>query len=513
MTKFLSAEFIGHLGVFDWRVVLPHDRNFSAVQEHCPPENCSPFATRYSLPFPSEFVTYFDATGETFVERQPTFSIATLGCKVNQYDSWQLARQLKDMGFSQVPFGAPADVVIVNSCTVTHVAEAKSRKMLSRARRASPKGIVVFTGCTAELLLQRGIKPESADIVAGNMEKQLLAKRIVELVRERGLHLEPQPLPYAQPFQDEPDDGVHERVRAFLKVQEGCDKFCTFCIVPFTRGQPRSKPLQQVIEEAEELVHDFCFPEIVLTGVCLTLWGREFGLTLADLLERLSEIEGLKRIRLSSLDPRDIDERLTRTCSELPKVCHHFHISLQSGDDEILQAMGRGHDREHFREIVKSFRATMSDAAFTTDIMVGFPGETDSHFENTLQFVREIGFMKLHVFRYSPRPGTKAAELSSLVPHEVAEERAAKLLEVSKELWRQFAQQFLGTEQLILVERCSKVEGNGDEGKYIASGLTGNYIRVCWQSQHPIPLGKILPVKLIGLDANDGRVLGEATDG
>jgi threonylcarbamoyladenosine tRNA methylthiotransferase MtaB len=458
-------------------------------------------------------VAYFDATGETFVEKRPTFSIATLGCKVNQYDSWQLARQLKEKGFRQVPFGSPADVVIVNSCTVTHVAEAKSRKMLSRARRASPKGIVVFTGCTAEFLLQRGIKPENADIVAGNMEKQLLAERIAEMVRERRLQPEPQPLPYAQPLQDEPDDGVHERVRAFLKVQEGCDKFCTFCIVPFTRGQPRSKPLQQVIEEAEELVYDFGFPEIVLTGVCLTLWGREFGLTLADLLERLSEIEGLRRIRLSSLDPRDIDGRLIRTCAELPKVCYHFHISLQSGDDEILQAMGRGHDQERFRKIVDAFRTAMPDAAFTTDIMVGFPGETDRHFWNTLQFVREIGFMKLHVFRYSPRPGTKAAELPKPVPHEIAEERAARLIEVSKELWQQFAQKFLGTEQLVLVERCSQIEENGSEGKFIASGLTGNYIRVYWQSQKPVPLGTILTVRFVGLDASEGQVLGEAECG
>lgn len=306
-------------------------KKFLAVQEHCPPENYLPLAIRQSLPFSSKFVAYFDATGETLVERQPTFSIVTLGCKVNQYDSWQLARQLKEIGFRQVPFGAPADVVIVNSCTVTHVAEAKSRKMLSRARRVSPKGVIVFTGCTAELLLQRGIKPENADIVAGNIEKQFLAERIVEMVRERGLQLELQPLPYAQSLQDEPDDGVHERVRAFLKVQEGCDKFCTFCIVPFTRGQPRSKPLRQVIEEAEKLVYDFGFPEIVLTGVCLTLWGREFDLTLVDLLERLSEIEGLKRIRLSSLDPRDIDERLIRTCSELPKVCpHHRSPQLES---------------------------------------------------------------------------------------------------------------------------------------------------------------------------------------
>lgn len=444
------------------------------------------------------------------VDRFPTFSIVTLGCKVNQYDSWQIARQLKAKGFKQVPFGAPADVIVVNSCTVTHVAEAKSRKMLSRARRASPQGLIVFTGCTAEFLLQRGVKLEHADLILGNKEKPNLVDHIVEFVSERVL-ASPSPSsefqPYSQPLLEEQEDEVHERVRAFLKVQEGCDKFCTFCIVPFTRGMPISKQLEQVVEEAEELVYEFGFPEIVLTGVCLTLWGREFGLTLADLLERLSEIEGLRRIRLSSLDPRDIDRRLIQTCAELPKVCRHFHISLQSGDDEILKAMGREHSREDFRKIVNDFRNAMPDAAFTTDVMVGFPGETERHFENTLKFVKEIGFMRLHVFRYSPRPGTKAAELTNRVPPEVMEERAHRLIELGKELWQQFAKRFVGTEQLVLVERCSQIGENG--GGFIVSGLTSNYLKVHWKSPQPVPLGEILPVEIIGLEPDEGRVLGE----
>lgn len=432
---------------------------------------------------------------------------------MNQYDSWRLARQLKEKGFRQVPFGAPADVVIVNSCTVTHVAEAKSRKMLSRARRASPHGLVVFTGCTAELLLQRGIRLEQADLMVGNTGKISLAEQIVNLVLKQGQFFAKSretDMPYFQPFQDEQEDGVHERVRAFLKVQEGCDKFCTFCIVPFTRGMPRSKPAEQVIEEAEELVNEFGFPEIVLTGVCLTLWGCELGLNLSELLERLHKVDGLKRIRLSSLDPRDIDNRLIEACAQLPKVCHHFHISLQSGDDEILEKMGRGHNRAHFRKIVDAFREAMPDAAFTTDIMVGFPEETEGHFENTLQFVREIGFMKLHVFRYSPRPGTKASELNGQVPHEVAEMRAHRLIEVSKELWRQYASKFVGTEQEVLVERCSPLNGEGKS--FNAVGLTGNYLKVCWESPEPIDLGEIVKVRIWGIDENQGHLVGEATN-
>ncbi len=446
------------------------------------------------------------------MDRSLTFSIVTLGCKVNQYDSWQLARQLKEKGFKQVPFGAPADIVIVNSCAVTHVAEAKSRKMLSRARRANPQGFVVFTGCTAELLLQRRVNLEHADLIVGNKEKHLLAERIWELVQERKLAVSPSdesPPPYFQPFQEEHDDGVHERIRAFLKVQEGCDKFCTFCIVPFTRGTPRSKPLQQVLEEAEELVYEFGFPEIVLTGVCLTLWGREFGLGLADLLERLHEIDGLKRIRLSSLDPRDIDERLIRTCAELPKICHHFHISLQSGDDEILRAMGRDYNCEQFRRIVEAFREAIPDAAFTTDIMVGFPGETESHFANTLKFVKEVGFMRLHVFRYSPRPGTKAAELPTTVSPEIADERAQRLIKLGKELWQEFAERFIGTRQVVLIERCSEAKENGANDGFIASGLTGNYLRVTCRTSNPIPVGALLPVKIVGIEPEAGEVLGD----
>lgn len=441
--------------------------------------------------------------------RKLTFSIVTLGCKVNQYDSWQMARQLESMGFKRVPFGEPADIVIVNSCAVTHVAEAKSRKMLSRARRVSPKGFVVFTGCTAEHLLQRGLKLGHADLILGNKEKDQLAERVGELLLERNLSgsCPEESKPHLRDFQGGHGE-VHERVRAFLKVQEGCDKFCSFCIVPFTRGEPRSKPLPQVLDEAKELVYEFGFPEIVLTGVCLTLWGRDFGLTLADLLRKLHEIEGLRRIRLSSLDPCDIDGELIRTCAELPKVCHHFHISLQSGDDEILKAMGRNYNRKQFREIVESLRNAIPDAAFTTDIMVGFPGETETHFENTLQFVREIGFMRLHVFKYSPRPNTKAAELPNPVSPEVADERAHRLIELGKELWFEFANQFLNTHQSVLIERLSEAEGNG-EGGFVASGLTSNYLKVNFRVPQTFPLGTLLDVKVVGINREKGEVLGK----
>ena len=452
------------------------------------------------------------ADGGISVQQTFTFAIATLGCKVNQYDSWQLARALRAKGFRQVPFGAPADVIIVNSCTVTHVAEAKSRKLVARARRLAPHGIVVLTGCAAEVMERQGVSLPQVDLLAGNTAKPDLPDRILALLRERGQQVAsslPDPTPYAQPLLDEPDDETHERARAFLKVQEGCDKFCTFCVIPFTRGQPRSKPIEQVSEEAAELVNDLGFREIVLTGVCLTLWGREWGLRLTDLLRRLHDLDGLMRLRLSSLDPRDLDEEFARCCAELPKVCRHFHISLQAGDDALLKAMGRGHDRAYFRSLVATFRRYMPDAAFTTDVMVGFPGETEEQFANTVAFVREIGFMHLHVFRFSPRPGTIAATLRPTVPAEVAEGRAAQLIAIGKELWAQFARQFLGTERTVLVETCRPI---GDallpEG-FELSGLTDNYLRVRWTSDRPIPIGTLVSVRLVRLH-EQGFVVGEA---
>lgn len=446
------------------------------------------------------------------MQRQPTFAIATLGCKVNQYDSWQLARALRAKGFRQVPFGAPADVVIINSCTVTHVAEAKSRKLAARARRVSPDGLVILTGCAAELMVQRGISLPSVDLLAGNDVKPELPDRIVALLKERWRQASApsvDPLPYAQPLMDEPSDETHERARAFLKVQEGCDKFCTFCVIPFTRGQPRSKPMAQVLEEAAELVNDLGFREIVLTGVCLTLWGREWGLTLADLLQRLHDLEGLERLRLSSLDPRDLDEAFARCCAELPKVCRHFHISLQAGDDDLLRAMGRGHDRAYFRALVAAFRRHMPDAAFTTDVMVGFPGETEEQFANTVAFVREIGFMHLHVFRFSPRPGTVAATLRPTVPAEVAEARAAQLSALSKELWQKFAQQFVGTTRRVLVETCRPLGEPPLPDGFELSGLTDNYLRVRWIADRPAPIGAVLPVRLVAVH-EQGFIVGAA---
>ncbi len=420
-----------------------------------------------------------------------TFSVATLGCKVNQYDSWRLCRQLREYGFRQVPFGVPADVVIINSCTVTHVADAKSRKMVSRARAASPSGLVVLTGCSAELLNRQGSTLPAADLIAGNAEKEDLIRLILEKVetltsaRSSGAHS-----PYGDDYVDDPD-GVHERIRGFLKVQEGCDKFCTFCVLPYTRGAPRSKPIGDVLEEATEMVSLFGFREIVLTGVCLSLWGKEWGLSLNDLIAQVQTVPGLLRIRLSSLDPRDLSPDLVRRWADLPLLAPHFHISLQSGDDEVLTNMGRGHTTAYYERLIETVRETVPDATITTDILTGFPGETDRQFENTVNFVRKMNFLKVHAFRFSPRPGTPAADWKPFVPPSVAQERCQRLTDVSRQNWRKVVQRFMGQERPVLVERSDQC-GNG----WANSGLTDNYLRVRWQTADPRLPGSLVTVLL-----------------
>ncbi|MCS7224075.1 MAG: tRNA (N(6)-L-threonylcarbamoyladenosine(37)-C(2))-methylthiotransferase MtaB [Armatimonadetes bacterium] len=425
------------------------------------------------------------------MEERRTFSIATLGCKVNQYDSWRLAGQLKAKGLRQVPFGVPADIVIVNSCTVTHVADAKSRKILSRARSSSPQGLVVLTGCAAELLKKKGEKVPGADLIAGNSEKENLPALLLSWLAKRT----PVPLssgdsPYGSDWSAD-DEPAHERVRGFLKVQDGCDKFCTFCIIPHTRGLPRSKPIKEVLKEAREMVEVYGFREIVVTGVCLSLWGKEEGNNLNDLIRRLHEVPDLLRIRLSSLDPRDLNADMIRQWRDLPLLCPHFHISLQSGDDEILERMGRGHSTAYYLNLVETIRHYLPTATVTTDILVGFPGETEQHYENSLTFVRQVNFLKVHTFRFSPRPGTPAADWRPQVPPQIAQERCQRMIAASKEMWRKIVEGFAGQRAKVLVERSDPMDGT-----YCHTGLTENYIRVRWTSPETRPVGSLVTVVL-----------------
>lgn len=432
------------------------------------------------------------------------FTIRTLGCKVNQCDSERLAAELCRLGFERRQFGEPADICIINTCAVTHVAEQKSRKALSRARKMYKGSIVVAMGCAVELSRLRGDDSFSSDISFGVCEPSEVARELllrIERHRCGGASEHAAKSENARAGGGEARD-IQLRVRSNLKVQDGCDRMCSYCIVPFLRGKPRSRPIEDVLAEARALVSGGC-REIVLTGVCLGSYGSDLGddVNLVKLIERLCELDGLVRLRLSSLDPRDVSEDLIRLAASCEKICHHFHIPLQSGDDEVLSAMNRGYTTAQYERIVNSIRSAIPDVAITTDVLVGFPTETKVHFERTVRFVKRVEFARVHVFRFSPRPLTKAASMQPYVPDDELDRRMEVMLSLACELSRRFKSRFIGQHVDVLIEEATVLDG-----VIYSKGLTGNYIRALVRGA--VELGRVVRANLRAIGSDD-FVLGE----
>ena len=422
---------------------------------------------------------------------RPKASVYTLGCRVNQYDSLHIMRALLMRGFEIVPFGEPADLVIVNSCTVTAEAERKTRKAVRQARRSSPKALVVLVGCSGEAR-EQGLMdsplPE-ADLVVGLKER----RRLLDIVEQ--LLDAPPAGPGSPPAREELkraySTALLARARLPLKVQEGCDFQCSYCIVRFLRGEPRSVPIKEALEEAERLVEEGA-KEIVPTGTCLSLYGRDIAgrALLPELLDRLAEIPGVT-VRISSLLPADVtDELLAVIKAHQPKICPHFHMPLQSGDDEILERMRRPYKRADYERAVGRIRAALPDAAITTDIMVGFPGETERHFRNTLALVREVEFSRLHIFPFSPRPGTPASELPDDVPKAEKHRRFLELKALADELARGFRRRFVGRKVLALAEERLP------DGRL--AGTTAHYLRVAFEAEPDLGEERHYLVEVLG---------------
>lgn len=422
-----------------------------------------------------------------------TFTIHTLGCKVNQYDSERLAAELCKFGFKRKQFGEIADICILNTCAVTKIAEQKSRKAVSKARRLYQGSTIVALGCAVKLHHLTGGKGFfGADIALGVEEPTIVAQKLLRIANrikptferihntEGNYHWED--------LADEDDEAADRqlRVRANLKVQDGCERMCAYCVVPFLRGKPRSRPVEEVIAEARELIANGC-KEIVLTGVCLGSYGRdlESAIDIVELIERICGLDGLIRLRLSSIDPRDVSERLIKTAASCEKVCPHFHISLQSGDDGLLEAMNRGYTTAQYERIVNSVREAIADVAITTDVLVGFPGETREQFENTLKFIERMEFARVHVFKFSPRPFTKASSMQLQVSANEVAARMKAMLTLAEELSYRFKEKFIGRELDVLIEEAG--------GTY-SKGLTGNYI--CVRIEGVFALGDVVKVRL-----------------
>jgi len=424
------------------------------------------------------------------VMRMPKVALATLGCKVNQYETQVLRECLIQAGFREVPFKEKADFYIINTCSVTERADHKSEELIKAAKKNGSNAWLVVTGCYAEAEKDRLRKKfPQIDLVLGNEEKLKIPRIIL------GPNKNPKDTkPFIQTF--------HAHNRAFVKIEDGCNQFCSYCRLPYVRGAKiKSRAPHEVLKEVESLILNG-FKEIVLVGVNLALYGRDLDppTSLVDLLRGMQCFEKTVRVRLSSLEPHLLPSGLIDLMSNCRLICAHLHLPLQSGDPEILQRMGRKYSPHQYRRLVEHIKKMIPSVAITTDVMVGFPGETQRQFLNTYHFVREIGFSRLHIFRFSPRIETRAYSMQPRVEEKVKKERSDHLRELGKNLAQNFASRFLGESLRVLVEE--KVDSK--TGWF--SGYTDNYIRASFKGENELK-NKLVMVRLV--NANQGQILGE----
>ena len=395
-------------------------------------------------------------------------AFVSLGCKVNQYETNAMSQEFVEAGYDVVDFNDVADIYVVNTCTVTNMADRKSRQMLRRVKEISPEAVLVATGCYAQVGKDELEKIEDIDLIIGNNEK----KDIVEIIEnyQNEVNSIITDVMHQKDYVEFGTTTYTEKTRAVVKIQDGCDRFCSYCIIPYARGRVRSRKIENIIKEVEQIV-DNGMKEIVITGIHIASYGKDFNyeITLIDLLEELNKIEGLKRIRLGSIEPTIITEEFVNRLSKLEKICDHFHLSLQSGCDETLKRMNRRYTCDEFENGTKLLREKFPNAALTTDIIVGFPGETDEEFNKTYEFLKRVAFYKMHVFKYSQRKGTKAAVMPNQIAGTIKEERSKTLLQLSDENEEMYNSKYIGKQVEVLFE-----EKDGEFYK----GHTTNYIEV-----------------------------------
>lgn len=424
----------------------------------------------------------------------------TLGCKVNQYETEAMSEIFENLGYETVDFGKKADVYIINTCTVTGLSARKSRQMIRRAKTLNEKAIVAVVGCYPQTSPEEVSGIPGVDIIIGTKERSRIMEYI-QRVRDHGAKVNAvSNIMNNNSFEELRIDKYKGRTRAFIKIQDGCSQFCSYCIIPYARGPVRSRLPEDIMAEVFKLSKNG-FKEAVLTGIHIASYGKDLeDIGLLDLIKKIHEVEGISRIRLGSIEPSTITEEFAAAAGNLHKLCPHYHISLQSGCDETLKRMNRKYTTEEYKNVIKLLRDNVEDVSFTTDVMVGFPGETDEEFETTYQFLQEISFAQMHVFKFSPRKGTKAANLTGQVDSVVKEERSLRVLRLSAENTLEFNRKHTGRIMPVLYEQGIK----SMEGFY--EGLTPNYIRVLCRGKDNMK-GRIIETCL--LEAKDDYVLGE----
>lgn len=422
-------------------------------------------------------------------------SFCALGCKVNQYEIDCYAKMFSERGWEIASFEELCDVYVVNTCAITNIGERKSRQMLRRAKKLNPEGIVVATGCYAQTKAEEIKSIPEIDVVIGTAKRAMIVDiteaflrgedtdSVVDIMKERL-------------YEELECAGETERARAYIKIEDGCDNFCSYCIVPYARGPVRSRKIENILREAERLSKKG-FKEVVLTGISVASYGKDLKeeKTLKDVIEAVCDVEGILRVRLSSIDPRAFDEEFIDFLSSNEKVCRHFHISLQSGSSSVLKRMNRKYTAKEYLETLSRIRKRMPDALITTDIICGFPEETEEEFSETKEFVKKAGFLKVHVFPYSERSGT-IASLMPQIPKGIREERAKELSSVAQKVGEEIENGFIGKTVQILIEQSLKG---------ISEGLSKNYLRIFIEGD--FPQGKICTVKI--KERKDGKLFGE----
>lgn len=414
-------------------------------------------------------------------------AFCSLGCKVNQYETNAMAQKFIEHGYEVVEFDEYADVYIVNTCTVTNVADRKSRQMLRRAKEINKDATLVACGCYAQVAKDELKKIPEIDLIIGNNEKNDIIQIVENHISQKGAEDLVSDVMYKLDYVELGTTTYTEKTRAVIKVQDGCDRFCSYCLIPYARGHIRSRKIENVIEEIKKVVEEG-INEVVITGIHIASYGRDFkgeNIGLIDLLEEINKIQGLHRIRLGSIEPTIITDEFVERLSKLDKICDHFHLSLQSGCTGTLKRMNRRYTTEEFKAVTKRLSAKFPNAALTTDIIVGFPGETDDEFNTTYEFLKEIAFYKMHIFKYSQRKGTKAAVMPNQVDGKIKEERSKKLIELSNENEYNYNKKYIGKQVEVLFEER--------EGEYL-KGHTTNYIVVKHKTDKNDLINKIAKV-------------------
>lgn len=437
-------------------------------------------------------------------------ALHNLGCKVNAYEVEAMQQLLEQAGYEIVPFREGADVYLINTCTVTNIADRKSRQMLHKAKKMNPDAIVVATGCYAQTDTEKLKADAAVDLILGNNQKNRIVEALAEYEKEHAKKARVIEINKTKEYEELSIDHTAEHVRAYIKVQDGCNQFCTYCIIPYARGRVRSRSIEEILEEVGSLAEKG-YKEVVLTGIHLSSYGVDFKeedkkQNLLSLIREVHAIEGIRRIRLGSLEPRVITEEFMEGLSSLPKVCPHFHLSLQSGCDKTLKAMNRRYSAREYREKCALIRKYYPVPALTTDVIVGFPQESQEDFFASYEFVKDICFYETHIFKYSRRQGTKAAAMEGQIPEAVKGERSDKMLKLHEQRAREYQEAMLGKNLEILLEEEVEICG-----KAYYLGHSREYVKVALPKAEGLKVNDLLKVKTTGF-LEEHILLGEASE-